>query len=485
MNKRNEETHSRMKFPRKGKAREGILQHLRERAHDDADWKGGRTWSLVYHLDEQHQQLLMDAYALYAAENRLNPLTFPSLKVLEDELVSMTADLLNGDPNTVGTITAGGTESLFLMLFAYRERARIKMSPRKKAGIVIPSTMHPAVEKAAHILGLRVRKIPVSGNYQADAEAMEKAIDRNTIMIAASAPSYPHGIIDPIAKLAEIARRCDIPFHVDACVGGFMLPWIERLDNRVPVWDFRLEGVTSISADIHKHGFGAKGVSALLYRDMSYLRHQFYVTADFPGGVYATSSLLGTRSGGPLATAWAAIQSLGAEGYLRWADRIMDGVEQIKAGLESIPEIEILGKPVMNLLAYRTRNNRPDIFVVAQQLEKKGWNVDRQQLPACIHLSVLPTNLPVIDQYLSDLEQAVTYALKNPGASGEGEAAVYGLLSRMPMRGTVEKEIRNAFEDLHNPDRIKHGKQADNFPVWMKRLNHLWVKLERLWSTYT
>ena len=468
-------------FPSRGLTREEVLAHLRSLREGDMDWRAGRTWSLVYHIDEDHKQLLQEAHALFASENMLNPFAFSSLRRLEGEVIEMTIGLLNGDEQAVGTMTAGGTESLFLAVYAYREWAR-KHRPRiKMPELVIPATQHPAVEKAAHMLGLSVRKVPVGPDYRAVPAAMEQAVTPNTIALFASAPSFPHGLIDPVEEIGRIAQGRGLPFHVDACVGGYLLPWVEKLGYDLPRWDFRVPGVTSISADVHKNGYGAKGASVITYRSMAYLKHQFFVVTDYPGGIYIVATFLGTRSGGPVAAAWASLKSMGEDGFLDLTRRVMAGTEKMKTGLRSIPRLELVGEPDANLLAFRTIDNKPDIFVVGDQLEAKGWLVDRQQFPNCLHISVLPPNLPVIDTYLADLREAVEYALAHPGATARGNAALYGLMARIPFRGMVEKNVRKIFEDLysregsptetgnsitHHPSPITH----DSSLGWLNRL---------------
>jgi glutamate/tyrosine decarboxylase-like PLP-dependent enzyme len=266
-----------------------------------------------------------------------------------------------------------------------------------------------------------------------------------------------------------------------------MLPWLEKLGHKIPKWDFRVNGVSSISADVHKFGFGAKGASVLAYTGMDYLKHQFILTTDFPGGIYVSPTILGTRPGGPLAAAWAAMKHLGENGYLQLAQQMMDGANKLRRGLESIACIVVVGDPCMNIISYTTRNNRPDIFVVADQLENKGWMVDRQQFPECIHLTVLPTNLPVIDEYLSDLKQAIAFAEAHPEATAKGNAALYGLMARIPFRGMVEKNVVKILEEMYSagktptPEKEPEQKSiADNNPAWMGRLSRFLSWLKRL-----
>jgi glutamate/tyrosine decarboxylase-like PLP-dependent enzyme len=271
-----------------------------------------------------------------------------------------------------------------------------------------------------------------------------------------------------------------------------MLPWIEQLGQPVPLWDFRLNGVTSISADVHKFGFGAKGASVLMYRDMELMHHQFFVSTDFPGGIYISPTLMGTRPGGPIAAAWAGMRHFGRNGYLAMAGKLMQGAHKLRAGLSAIPNIEIVGDPCMNILSYTTVNNRPDIFVVADRLEEKGWVMDRQQFPDCIHLTVLPTNLPFIDEYLEDLREAVAYASEHKKLAAKGNAAVYGMMARIPFRGVVENSVRKIMEEMfgetiaeeETPHTAKKSSVGEN-PKWMgvvSRLLSVWERRKRFFS---
>lgn len=473
-------------IPIRGEKPDLILQQIGLMKKEDVDWRGGKVWSLVYYADEEHDNLLKAAHSELFSANYLNPLAFSSLHTMEQEVVHMTAQMLQGDEHTVGVMTTGGTESILLAMFCYRQRARKLFPHIDKPEVVAPVTIHPAFDKAAELFGLLIRKAPVDETRSVIPSSMEQLITKNTILIAASAPSYPNGALDPIEAIAGIASRHHLPFHVDGCVGGFMLPWVEKLGYNVPLWDYRVAGVCSISADIHKFGYGAKGASVLTYRSMDYLRHQFVVTTDYPGGIYISPTLLGTRAGGPIAAAWAGMKHLGQNGYLSIAKKLMEGAEKLRAGLLAIPGITIVGNPIMNLLSYTTKNNDPDIFVIGDQLEEKGWMVDRQQLPDCIHLTITPTNVIVIDQYLQDLKDAVAYASQHREASAKGNAAIYGLMARIPFRGMVEKSVKKIMEDMYGAGEKteedvqveKENAIAEN-PAWMGKVNRLLSAWER------
>jgi len=476
-------------IPHEGEHPDHLMDEIRSMKKADVAWREGKVWSLVYYADEAHDKLLRDAHSELFSTNYLNPLAFKSLHRMEQEVVHMTAHMLHGDAHTVGVMSTGGTESVLLAMFCYRQRARKLHTRITRPEVVTPVTIHPAFDKAAELFGLHIRKAPVDTDRKVIVEEMEACINENTILVAASAPSYPNGAMDPIDAIAGMARRHHLPFHVDACIGGFMLPWVEKLGYEVPLWDYRVDGVTSISADVHKFGYGAKGASVLTYKSMDYLRQQFVVTTDYPGGIYISPTLLGTRAGGPIAAAWAGMRHLGESGYMAIAQKLMDGVNKLREGFNAIPGIVVVGKPVMNLISFTTEGNKPDIFVVADQLEDKGWMVERQQLPDCIHLTVLPTNVVVIDQYLADLRDALAYAADHPEATAKGNAAIYGLMARIPFRGMVEKSVKKIMEDMYAAEDSGDEEPDDHqdevipeSPAWMGVANRVlsaWSRLKQ------
>ena len=459
-------------FPSEGRRPEEILRELEERRGEDIRWKNGKVWSLVYYLNNEHNNLLQKAYTSYFSENYLNAFAFPSLKKMESEVLSITAQMLH-NPQAVGTMSSGGTESIILAMFTYREWALHKYKNRKKKKILAPATVHPAFEKAAHLLDLELVRVPLDDHFRMDARALQKFLDKDCLVVVCGAPSYPYGIIDPVEDIARVAQENNLPLHVDACVGGFILPWAEKLGYWEEPWDFRVPGVTSISLDIHKFGFSAKGASLIMYRSMDYLRNQFFISTEFRGGVYVSPTILGTRPGGAIAAAWSTIQHLGQKGYMENTRRLIEGKNRLRDFFHSIPELEVLGNPKINLLAYRTKNNKPDIFVIADYLEEKGWLVDRQQLPPCIHLTILPSNLPAIDAYKEDVRAALDYALANPQAEAKGNAALYGMMARIPLRGMVKNNLVRLFENLYQPDPVEETSQVSNNSKWMGAVNRL------------
>jgi len=449
---------------------------MRKYRNHDLAWREGRSWSLMYYVDEEHQRKIEAAYQAFFSENFVSPLAFESLRRMEREVVQWSAELMHAPDDYAGMLTAGGTESIFLAVLAARQRAHKRGIRRPE--LVLPRTGHPAFTKAADLLGLKVRILPVDNGQCARADLLPQYVNRHTAMMVASAPSYPHGILDPVSDLAAYAKKRGIPCHVDACVGGFMLPWVEELGYPLNSWDFRVPGVTSISADLHKFGYAAKGCSVLLYSDSSLMDQQFYVRTDWPGGIYATGGLLGTRPGGTVAAAWASIKGLGREGFLATATSNMKAFADLRQKLIAIPEIEIIGHPCMNILAYRTAQNNPDLFIIADQLEQKGWQVDRQHKPLSIHLTLMQHNQAMVNQYITDLKEALAYAKKHPEASGQGQAAMYGLMARLPGKKLVGNQVRDVMRNWYGATAAKAEREETmSTPGWMAQLNRLLLKL--------
>jgi sphinganine-1-phosphate aldolase len=433
-------------IPEHGRSTDEILAELEARGDGDTDWRGGRVFSLVYHAGEQHEDLIHRAHALYASANLLNPLAFKSLKQLEREIVQNAGTLFHCS-GAVGTVTSGGTESILCAVAAYRDRARKQKFWVRSPELVVPRTIHPAFDKAAHYFGVKLVKVDVDQDQRADVRKMAKAIGWRTIGLVASAPQYPHGVIDPIAELGELAMERKLPLHVDACVGGFVLPWLERLGRPIPKWDFRVPGVTSISADLHKYAYAGKGASTLLWRSIDDMRFQIFVATDFPGGIYASPTLLGTRPGGPIAAAWAALQGLGADGYLELARRAVEAADKLRAGITAIPGLALLGRPDATIVSYAAVG--ADVYAIADQLEKRGWSVDRQHRPSSIHLTVTANHAPVIDRYLADLRECLAEVRANPSLSKSGSAPMYGMAARLPVRRLVAGQVRKVIAEMY------------------------------------
>lgn len=468
-----------------------VLAALRQVREHDVKWRQGKTWSLVYHVDDGVTDLLKAAYTTFFSENGLNPMAFPSLKQFEAEVVAMTAGLLGGDDQTVGNMTSGGTESLLMAVKTARDWARANKPGVGQPEMILPATAHPAFDKAAHYFGVKPVRIPVGADFRADVEAARGAVTPDTILIVGSAPSYPQGVVDPVGELAQIAHEQGILCHVDACVGGFMLPFVRRLGYPVPEFDFCLPGVTSMSADLHKYAYAAKGASVILYRSRALRRHQFFVTTDWSGGIYASPTMAGTRPAGPIAAAWAIMHHLGEEGYLEIADTVMQTVTKLRQGIASIEGVKVLGEPAMSILALGS--DALNVYEIGDELTLRGWHMDRQQNPPSLHLTVTYAHAPVADRFLEDLEAAVARvkrfslnrlanstkvglvraaarllpaevmsALTARSSSMTGlkgaalprrSAAMYGMMASLPNRGDLNELVLDVLDQLTDVDR--------------------------------
>ncbi|GIW23037.1 MAG: aspartate aminotransferase family protein [Candidatus Sericytochromatia bacterium] len=368
-----------MKFPEKSRNAEELLAEMKNFQANDLKWREGKNGSFVYFAGDDVLNVVSTAYTEYFLTNGLSPLSFPSIKKMEAEVISMTANLLNGDENVVGNMTSGGTESIFMSLKTARDRARDLYPQIKEPNIVVPSSIHPAFDKACHYLNIKLIKVPVGKDLRADSELMKNSVNENTILIAASAPNYPHGVIDPIEDLASFAKEKNILFHVDACLGGFLLPFIKRLGYNVPNFDFSIEGVTSISADVHKYGYGPRGTSVILYKNSDIRKYQYFICTDWSGGLYGSPTFAGSRAGAAIAGAWAVINYLGVEGYTKKADIIMKTTRKFIDGINSIDTLEILGKPDASIFSFHSKEL--DIYMIGQEMSKKDWSLDNLQLP--------------------------------------------------------------------------------------------------------
>jgi sphinganine-1-phosphate aldolase len=438
-------------LPAKGRAPEEILAQLKDFASGDPDYKNGRLWSLVYYLDEDYADFLGKAYQQFASANGLNPTAFKSLKRFENDIIATVAELFHGTPEVCGVVTSGGTESCLLAVKTYRDMARAERRV-KNPEMVLPVTAHVAWFKAAEYFDVKVRLLPLDRNLCADVKKLKGLINRNTVMILGSAPEYPHGTIDPIVEFGEIAQRHKIPLHIDACVGGFILPFIAMNGREVPLWDYRVPGVTSISADIHKYGFAAKGASTITYRSLDILKYQMFVYEDWPGGIFASPALLGTRPGGAYSAAWAAMQYMGTNGYRDLARKTCKALDALRKGIEKIPELYVMGDPevvVGPLLAYGSRDTEVNIFAVGDQMDAKGWKINRLQNPDGLHAMITAQHATVTADYLRDLKESVAVVKANPELAKSGSAATYGLMSHLPLRGMVRSKVLETFAAMY------------------------------------
>jgi len=396
-------------LPREGRSWPELAKALRELKRDDLDWRRGRHAAFVWHADDAVEEVAREAYALFMTENGLGLRVFPSLRRMEADVVGMVCQLLGGDAATTGHLTSGGTESIFLATHAAREWARQQRPEIAEPEIVAAWSAHPAVNKAAHYLGMTVRRVPVGAGFRADVAAMATAITPRTVMLYGSAPTYSLGVIDPITELAELARVRGLWLHVDACVGGILGPFVRGLGYPVPEFGLALPGVTSVSADLHKSGYTAKGASVVLFRTAAHQAAGRYDFDDWPTGLYSVNTFTGTRPGGAVAAAWAVMHFLGEAGYRRIAATVMDAKARLVEGLARIGGgLHVWGKPELWAVGFGSADH--DIFTIADRMTARGWSVGRIREPRGIHLMLTPVHAPIVDEYLADLAGSVDEA---------------------------------------------------------------------------
>jgi glutamate/tyrosine decarboxylase-like PLP-dependent enzyme len=405
-------------LPKHGTSQDEVITRLRALQVNDGDYHNARTWGLIYNAGPDVDAVLHAAAGEVLLENALNPLVFPSLREMQRDVVAVSVSLMHGDDDCGGTMTSGGTESIFLAVKTARDRMRDDRGIAR-GRLLVPKTAHPAFAKAAHLLDLEFAQLPLGDDLRTHPDALDGAITPETVLVVSSAPNYPFGMIDPIPEMARIASDAGVPFHVDACMGGFMLPFLERLGYDIPPWDFRVPGVSSISADLHKYGYGIKGASVLLHRPKGNLRHQVWQFSDWPGGIYGTQGFQGTKPAAPIAAAWAVMQFLGEDGYTAKMRETMDAVEKLKAAVASIDGVHVWGEPDGAILALGSSTQ--DIFAIGDALNARGWHFDRQDNPLALHLTASPRHNVVIDEFIADLREA---AARNAGASTT--TAAYG-----------------------------------------------------------
>lgn len=394
-----------MPFPERGQPVDAVIAALEAKRARDLRWRDGKVFGMIYSGGPEAHEAAERAAALYLHENALNTKAFPSLGEIQSEVVRWTADLVNAPAEAAGFLTSGGTESILCAVLAARERGHAERGIAQPH-MVVAESAHAAFHKAAHLFGLSLTKTPVGPDWRADVAAMAEAVRPETVLLVGSAPQYPQGVVDDIPAIAALAASIGANCHVDACMGGFVLPFAERLGRTVPPWDFRVEGVTSMSADVHKLGYAPKGCSVILHRDKRLRAYQTFVFDDWLGGFYASPNLQGTRSGLPMAAAWAVIQALGMDGYLNLTRAALDNADQLRAGIAAVEGLRVLGDGAFHLVAMAADPASPraiDVFALGDALLARGWFHDRQGPPDSLHSTVSNSNSGVIEAYLADL----------------------------------------------------------------------------------
>lgn len=483
------EAHSPLVLPQRTSDPREILTLLTKWSNKEREiWQSGRASGAIYHGNGEFHEFLGRAYGLFSVANPLHPDLFPYVRKMEGEVVAMMIRLFRGrtdrdaassssdndndsatprsDQVCCGTLTSGGTESILLTCKAHRDRAR-DLFGIASPEIIAPSTIHAAFQKAAHYFGMRLILVDVDERTgRVDVDDVRKHMTRNTVLVAGSAPNFPHGIIDPIRELSELARERGVGFHSDCCLGGMILPFVEKLqshgrlddilsrtseneDDIIPPYDFRLPGVTSLSADMHKYGYAPKGSSCILYSSEELRRYQYFVSIDWTGGIYASPTLAGSRPGGIAAATWAAMVHLGEEGYLDLSEGIIRTARAIRDGIRNeIEGLEVMGNPLSSVVAFRSTEKEVNIYGVGQAMAKKGWNLNSLQYPSCLHICCTNLHREKEETFLKDLRTAVEEVRVHPEKYAGGSAAVYGMAHSIPDATLLEPIARGFIDAL-------------------------------------
>lgn len=410
-----------MDLPSYGRPADDVLADLDRLKRHDVAWKDGRAFSLAYFGGDDVMAVADAAYARFSSDNALNVGAFPSLRQIQQDVVDVVRGWTAGPPESAGFMTTGGTESILLAVKAARERGRRERGV-ETPNIVLPTTAHAAFEKGCYYFGLESRRVAIGDDWRADPDAMAAAIDHDTVLVVGSAPQYPQGVIDPIPEIAALAAARGISCHVDACMGGVVLPYLAELGVEVPPWSFAVDGVTSISVDLHKYAYTTKGASVLIHRTRALREYQTFVTDNWLGGRYGSSGVLGSKGGGAMAAAWAVMQHLGDDGYLRLTAAARRAALAFAAAIEARPALRLLARPDTTLVTFAAAEPALlDVFAVADQLWERGWYVDRQSPPPSLHCTVSAVHDGLIDRFVGELDQAIAAA-----GGTTGDVGAYG-----------------------------------------------------------
>lgn len=437
-------------LPETGLKQNDILQKVDEYLSlGHYKWKDGFLSGAVYYYDPELVKLVTEVYGKASYTNPLHADVFPGICKMEAEVVRMTATLFNGGPEACGTMTTGGTESIMMACKAYRDYGRDSKGINKP-NIVLPVTAHTAFDKSAKYFGMYTKTVPVNPETtEVDIKAMERAINKNTVMLVGSAPNYPYGTMDDIEAIAKLGKKYSIPVHVDGCLGGFLIIFMKRAGYHVKPFDFSVDGVTSISADTHKYGFTPKGSSVVLYSRKLYRHYQYTVTTEWPGGVYGSPTVNGSRAGGIIAATWATMMNFGLDGYVESTKRIIDTARYIEAELRKIDNIYVFGTPATSVIAMGSKQF--DIFRLSAELNSIGWNLNSLQFPSGIHICVthMHTQDGIADKFVNDVRSKVALVMENPEKPVEGKMAIYGVAQTVPDRELIGDFTRCFIDSMY------------------------------------
>ncbi|RGB29144.1 sphinganine-1-phosphate aldolase [Rhizophagus diaphanus] len=415
--------------------------------NSNVKWEDGRVSGAVYHGGKDHSKILNEAYSAFSVSNPLHPDVFPGVRKMDAEIVAMVLDMYHAPNSAGGTTTSGGTESILMACKAYRDWARNEKGITEPE-MVVPETIHAAFDKAAGYFGIKIIKIPIDpSDYRVDTKAVNRAINKNTVMIAGSAPNYPHGIIDDIPTLAAIAKKHNIGMHVDCCLGSFLVPFLEEAGFPAQPFDFRIDGVTSISCDTHKYGFAPKGSSVIMYRTKSLRKYQYFLCPDWTGGIYASPTVAGSRPGALIAGCWASLMRMGRNGYIDATKKIVGCAKTIEAGISQMDDLCVYGKPLVSVVAFGSKTPKTlNIYAISDKMSAKGWNLNSLQNPPAVHIACTLLTVDHAEQFLQDLRDSINEVKSDPNRKSSETAAIYGLAASIPDKSIVN-EVACGFLD--------------------------------------
>jgi glutamate/tyrosine decarboxylase-like PLP-dependent enzyme len=424
-----------MNIPQQGLSKEEILNTLQAFKSRDMDWKAGRVWCYVYNPGEDPAAVTREAYLSFLSENGLDPSVFPSMLKVETDVVRATVYLLRGNSAAVGHLTSGGTESIMLAVKTARDKARAEHPEITQPEMVLPKTAHAAFHKAAHYLSVKPVLVDIDpSTFKVRAEEMRAALTPNTILLVASAPSYSQGVIDPIQEIGKIALEKNLLFHVDACVGGLHLSFMRKLGYDVPDFDFTVPGVTSISTDLHKYGYAAKGCSVIVYRSKDIRKYQIFACTDTTGYTLINTTVLSSKSGGPMAGAWAILNFLGEEGYQKMVQEVQEATKKLIDGINAIDGLQVLGEPAMCMFSFKS--DVINVYQLADEMNKRGWYIQGQfstpRTPRNLHISVNHGTIHNVDAVLKDLRECVKIVQSKTPIDSDAIKAMVGAALQSP-----------------------------------------------------
>ncbi|ELR23230.1 sphinganine1-phosphate aldolase BST1, putative [Acanthamoeba castellanii str. Neff] len=457
----NEGMISHTRLPAEAIGAEDVLAELRtlqEMGHHK--WEEGRVSGTVYHGGADITSISSRAYEMFIWSNPLHPDVFPGVRKMEAEIIAMIVHMYNGGPQACGTTTSGGTESILMAMKAYRDWGR-KEKGITAPEIVAPVSVHCAFDKAAHYFGMKLVHVPVDPQTRSvDVRAVRRAITSNTVAIVGSVPSYPHGAIDDIEALSEVALHYGVGLHVDCCLGGFLIPFMDKAGFKLRPFDFRLPGVTSISCDTHKYGYAPKGSSVVMYKTKELRSYQYFVASDWTGGIYASPTIAGSRPGALLAGCWATMISVGEAGYVACTREIIAAARKLSAAIKNIRGLKLYGNPQVCVVAFGSDDF--DIYLLGEQLTKKGWNLNSLQYPSSIHICLTYANKDSADDLIHDLTTLTAELMKTPGKVAQGAGAIYGMAQAVPDRTIVDQIARCFIDTLY--ENVEEGAPTTTTP---------------------